>query len=78
MSQVMLDLFKKQKLLDNKIKEQVQRVYATAPIPSVQKIELAKLKRLRKQEDVLMAKEKVQWKKETDAWKKEHKGKTRR
>ena len=77
-SQTLLDLFKKYQLIQKKIVEKKQRVYATAPVPSVQKIELARLKKLQKQEDVIMTKIKVEDNKMRAKWKKEHKGKTRR
>ena len=74
-SQTLLDLFKKYQLIQKKIAEKKQRVYATAPVPNVQKIELARLKKLQKQEDVIMTKIKVEDNKMRAKWKKEHKGK---
>ena len=77
-SQTLLDLFKQYDLLQKKITEKKQRVYALAPAPLAQKVELARLKRLYKQEDVIMAKIKVEDSKMRAKWKKEHKGKTRK
>ena len=78
MSKALLDLFKQYDLLQKKITEKKQRVYALAPAPPAQKVELARLKRLYKQEDVIMAKIKVEDNKMRAKWKKEQKGKTRK